>query len=863
MGSRGFALPMTILAIVSLLVLLVGMIAMLSLEKKTARSYSDATRAEMALESGLSDALSTLSEVSSRDDTLVFRLDDPVEPVTAVTAANPIAREQFFTYGSVFDTTKNSWRIIPFFSGAVETSPAPATGKPNAPDATALKTALNTYISATGTDPIKTLGRLGETATNIPRAKWVELPQITGDYKVRYAWWVEDLNGRIDGRTAGSEPRNKGLSTNELGIYTLFDTSSNTDVSGPEDQLIKKRDVLRTAASCRLVLTNPLESKKIEPYLTYSKVPATTPVVPVPSIPQGFGYADAGKPAMDLNKAVKAKDVQGIADQITRNLPNFTAIRKGGFPATEDYNKTLAASIIDYADADTNATTGAGFRGVDSYPFVNELFDRYEWVSSSGGNVQIKVTTFAEFWNPSQQSITGNMEFENQNKHRIKIPPGGDKDFTPVVYSAVTLILPPNGYQVLQVGEKIYEFPTGAFPPSQLTFTTTTTSNYQVKWNGTVVDSARGGLQRTDGTLNPGASNRKWKGNSSPALDTSIGQAGDPRASYYINTWVFANNYDENTNWGGRCLKRAISNSNYNEVKMSVWPDRGSDSTAGTNAGSDAKLPTALAYPPNQPTMAPDFISNAGVYNNLGELGNIFDPSQWTNVNLTASGPSANAGGGYTLAIGRPEYGRFDSEGLRAAQLIDLFQLPDVTTGTVPPGAKININTAPREVLRTLVAGVSLNDDPAQPVLYPAKKTIVGDLFAEAVINTRNNTPLRGLSDLNLIRQDPTTPRNYTTPNAATEPFFGGRMPYGTTKPADTWDDAGREELFRKVLNLVSFQGKAFRIVVAGEALDKSGNLLGRTTKEIHVLFEPERDAAGVLVPNGKVTIRKIYEKSL
>lgn len=852
----GFALPMTILAVVGLFILLIGLIAMLSLERRTARSYSDAARADMALQSGLAEALSSLSEVANRDDSLVFRLEDPVTPTSTI---NNITREQFFTYGAVFNTTSSRWRQIPLFSGQAESESTASTS----PDTSALRSILDAYSKDTAT---RTLGRLAERDTNIPRAKWVELPQATGEYKIRYAWWVEDLNGRIDGRIAGSEPRTTGRSTAELGIYTLFNPNSTSAVAGPQDRLVQKRNSLRTAASTRTVL-NEADSRVIEPYLTYSPPATGNPVPPVPLIPHGFGYADAGKPAMNLNAAVAARDVEGIAAHITRNIPTFNN-RRGGFPAGEDYVKTLAASIIDYADTDQNATVGPGYRGVDSYPFVNELFDRYEWTGTSGGNVQIRVTTFGELWNPTQLTISGQIEFTNENRHRISVPPSGAQEFTPVTYSPVTVTIPPNGFRVLQLGESTYQLPAGNFPPSQLLFSgSTTTSNFKLRWNGTIVDMARGGLQRTDGTLGAGASNRKWKGNSSPALDISIGQSGDPRSSYYINTWVFANNYDANTSWGGRSLKRGIANANYNEVKITNFADRGSDSTAGTNANSDATLPTSLPYPANQPNLAPSFISNTGSFTNIGELGHIYDPSQWTNVNSPSSAGNSTAGGGYTLAIGRPEFGRFDSQGLRAAQLADLFYIPlptpttSTTTDTNP--RRININTAPREVLRTLVAGITLNEDPAQAAFVPPQRNIVGDIFADCVINTRNVAPLRSLSDLTLIRQDPTLNRNYTTPNAASEPFFGGRSLYTTNRPPDSWDDAGREELFRKVNNLVTFQGKSFRIVVSGEALDRSGNLLGRTNREIHVLFEPERDATGTLIPNGRTSIRKLYEKSL
>ncbi len=847
--SRGFILPMTLLAIVGLFILMMGLIAMLSLERKTARSYSDATRADFALQSGLAEAISTLSEISSRDDSLVFRLEDPVEPVSTL---DTITREQFFTYGSVFDTANSSWRVIPFFSGSDEVTTTPAANKPNAPNTDILRSSLTSYVGA-GNDPIKTLGRLSETDTNVPRAKWVELPQTAGEYKIRYSWWVEDLNGRIDGRTAGSEQRDKGVSTAELGFFTLFKDSA----TATQGLLASKGDTLRTAASSRLVL-DEVDSKVIEPYLTYTPPAATPAVAPVPTIPYGFDYADAGQPAMNLNEAVANKDVEGIAAHITRNLPKFVNDRKGGFPASEDYVKTLAASIIDYADEDSDATTGPGYRGVDSYPFVNTLYDRYEWVSTTGGNLNIKVSTYVELWNLTQQSISGSIEFENQNRMPINII--GEKFFTPVAYPAMNVSLPPNGFKVLFVGEKTYQFPQGNFPSLRPTFPNSTTSNFQLKWNGTLVDFARGGVQRQNSLLNP--VEPKWKGNASPALELSEGQSGDPRSSYYVNTFVFANTYASNSCWGGRNKKWGIANANYNEVKVTNWADRGSDSTTGTVPGSDSKVPTGLNYPANQPNLAPAFISNAGSYYSIGELGHIYDPSQWKNVNLANTTANQNAGGGYTLAVGRPEFGKFDTPGLRAAQLADLFYVPRAAPGNSTLGTKININTAPRDVLRTLVAGVTLDEDPALPPMTPAQTQVEGDLFADTVINSRNHAPLRGLSDLALIRRDWTKPRSYLTPRPDTEPYFGGRSHF-SPQPPDTWDDAGREDLFRKVVNLVSFQGKSFRIVVAGEALDKNDNLLGRRTKEIHIMFEPERDSAGALVPNGKTIIRKTYEKSL
>lgn len=842
--QRAFTLPMTLMAVAGMMILLVGLLTMLSLERKTARSYSDATRADLAIESGLADAIATLSPIASRDDTLVFRLDHPTMPRITATTTQP-QREQFFTFGAQYDTDQKSWRLLPFVSGLKELMAGTSSV-----DTTTIRNQLMTFQT-------ETLITLGPYDYQVPRGAWVDVPTTNAPYSMRFAWWVEDLSGRIDGSHAGSAPRVLGKSPREISIYTIFNSAADTDPTGPEDALIAQRDNLRSAASARLILSET-DAKQIEPYLTY-QLPKN--VIHRPVIPHGFGYVDAGQPAKNLTALIEQKNVNEIAAHIDNNLPLFDQ-RKGGFPTTENYNQTLAASIIDYADADSDATTGSGYRGVDSYPFVNELFDRYEWTNTSSTEVTIRVATYAELWNPSNQAINGTFQLENINQHTIRIPPAAAHQFSAVTHPPQQLSIPPNGFVVRLCGTSNYTFPVGAFPPSTLDFPAlTVNSSYRLYWNGARVDWARGGMQRTTGTLRAGSSQAKWKGNASPAHDHSIGQHGDPRASFYINSPIFANNYDENSNWGGRVLKNGINNTNYREVKITRWPDRGSESTTGKAAGSDTRLPTTLTYPINQPEMAPAFIANQPMLS-LGELGNVFDPAQWSQVENLGGTPSSRSGGGFTLAIGRPEFAAFDQEGQRAAQLLDLFFLPPDTT--TPPTSRVNLNTAPREVLRTLVAGQPLTNDPAQSTLYPPKDSSVGDRFADAVIASRNLSPLRGLSDLNRIRKNPATLRNYNSPDADTEPFFGSPLQYpATNRPNNTWDDAGREELFQRVTNLVTFQSKTFRIVVAGLVLDKNGAVIGRRNREFIISIQPQRNSNGSIQPNQPLLIRTLTERNL
>ena len=868
--KHGIALPMVLMSLGALLIMMVGMLMIIGLERKTARSYSDVTRAELALESGLANALAVISEISSRDDSLVFRIDDPNQPRLASDQQPLGFREQFFTYGAIFEN--DAWQTIPLFSGA----PRESLGNRQI-DARGLSEKLSAY--ATTAEPLISITKHDQ---NIPRAQWTELPAVPethNDQTIRFAFWIEDLSGRIDGKHVGKEIRESGSSTAELDLSTIIHPQASSGKTPPV--IDEKRDRLRTSASLRSVLDETTASR-IEPYIAY--LPAYT--APNKIISHGFGYQDAGQPAPDLNQLISSAKVSKISNHIFRNLPDFS-MRRGGFPASEDYLKTLAASIIDYADKDSNATIGVGYRGIDSYPFVNELFDRYEWIAGSDGHVNIKVETFVELWNPCQLPITGEIRFKNANRHKINIPLAAEHEFSGVEFPPRNITMPPNGFLVIPMGEHIHVFPEGAFKPSQLNFTETIESNFSLKWNNREVDFARGGLQRTSGFLRAGSGERKWKGNASPAHDTRIGQFGDPRASIYINSPIMANSYDANSNWGGRALKHSIASIKptlpYAEVRINQWPDGGSSTLPGVRPVGDQRRPSTTSimnsngtpyisgvYPANQPDRAPAFISNSGSYKSLVELGNIYDPAQLTDLNSRNTTASPRAGGGFSLAIGRPEFLAFDTEGQRAAQLMDLFSLSPENPPLNPHARRININTAPREVLRCLIAGVSLKADPSAPDVSPRYDESIGDHFADRVIAHRNQSPLRGFSDLNLLRVNPLELRDSSS--SVQTPFFGNpdyieQVPrvIDNDNPNDLidWNDAGREELMRKVMDLVTFHSKTFRIVVVGEVLSKSGKRLARATREFHYTIEPERDAKGQAVPNGKPRITKHYEISL
>jgi hypothetical protein len=194
---------------------------------------------------------------------------------------------------------------------------------------------------------------------------------------------------------------------------------------------------------------------------------------------------------------------------------------------------------------------------------------------------------------------------------------------------------------------------------------------------------------------------------------------------------------------------------------------------------------------------------------------------------------------------------------MRAWQLLDVFSAKTANTNFTNTAGLVNINTASRDVLRSLAVGILENRDPAiQPPsllnnLYPPTATGANiqqaDLFADAVINSR---PLLSTSALSAIK------------DKQGQPFFGNPNQYnGSTQAAPTeWNDPGREELFAKIYNLATTRSRNFRVFVTGQALDKNGNVLSTVTKVYQVFVKPNRAADGT-IQSQQVVIK--YEGSM
>lgn len=968
--SAGFALIVTLMMVALAAIITVTLLTNTTLERGTTSSYHSRLEADIAVQNGLEAAKNVLvaspsvtASATGDDNFLILRADG------TQTNANGV-KDAYYYLAKVAAGSSTTVDCYPLFTGGTVTqltidhSNYPPLQSPTAPTAPATTNAAQDSGGNAYPILLPTQQR--------PYTQWQEQkdPNDTatgGKHDLpyqRYTYWVEDLGGYLDASIAGNEEgaanahkRDTGTNGKEVSLFTLFEPTLTAD-SGTTTakKLIDNRNLLFTVPTLQQVTgtTGPTDVTQVNMAVRLGIDNGGERNL----IPLGFGFKDEGQPKTNLNTVLKqpsATAVTTISDLINKNLPQFATLRKGGFPTAtgEDYVKTLAANMIDYADTDSDATVGTGYRGIDSYPFMTEFFNRYNWEGTTNyyakGNpatwwAKVHLTGYIQLWNMTNKDITsGTLVFTDIDRYGVKCGSNDykfdDNTFTITFGGGTTLAA--NAFQVYKLYDKVYEFDSGvttaANPPStsnspikmgQMGNVTAdhNESGYQITWNGKTVDrpgaGTRDGSEPTSAPTGPNTTyaNLKYFGLERKAASLQTAQSkldpswrgtypglrydtqsegifnlGDPRSAYYIGRNQMAVSYakrpkdgssgtDGNSSWWGRAYQQNLINPTTPsstpwvaaETLISNWPDGDHVTTKGNLPADTTKDPldstVQSPMPPTESNKAPINISNSGTFTSITELGRVYDPIQWRPSAFPVSGgtsppkPSSaadvattwrdawkndfvsdsNYGDASTLRIGTPEFKQFDKDDSRAARLMDLFDVADRTDTR----GLININTASREVLRTLAAGIDIKSDlAAQPAatFYGPSTSSAGDKFADAVIASR---PFLSTSQLAGI---------LTTANDPFSKFFGNPASWSSNAPTE-WTDSAREEYFSRMFNLSTVRSRNFRVFVTGQSLDKTGRVLSTTSRVFQLALIPTRDT------DGKMTAQHVevtYEKEL
>ena len=437
----------------------------------------------------------------------------------------------------------------------------------------------------------------------------------------------------------------------------------------------------------------------------------------------------------DISTNVKTPDqaVTEIASFIRTHLPNFEN-RAGGFTLSAPASKTgqnpqgfaylecLAAGMIDYADTDSLPTINLGeYRGMDSYPLVNEQWERYrfEGTTKDATNeyVLFSVTHYFELWNLTSQPISGQVQAQFECKGTVQVGAGNyvpEQNMNLVTNPAlsqlaqvnghwwqgpINMTLAPNEYTVIAFPPVIFSFRSGpkSGTTTKATFrgfdnggTSDLSSRYHLKYapagssNFVLVDEPLKPVERYTRDVYGNKSPAQKFNGTVPGMSYAVQNSnfadniGDPRAAWFIDYSQDVVNYVNGASPWGRNVRSNIPTAIYGNARVMLWPDGGHDTTPGKQSIGNEDINPDAAKPSPMPAIEPEKyvqrISNAGKYYSVTELGHIFDPMLWdanggseydvptyenfADILFTATA-SGKYCGGNTLRIGRVEHSRF------------------------------------------------------------------------------------------------------------------------------------------------------------------------------------------------------------
>ena len=421
-ASSGIALPVVLIIMGALMVLALAAISITGIEHQTSRAWVEQSRAKLAVQSGREEVEALMQREMANDDFIVLQTDGLRLPDgERLNAPYPfIARAEL-------DQKNVRYRHVPLFSWG---SSFPESDRVDAP-----ALALSSVDETTQFDTLPWLDEV--------KLAWRPIADESGRVVARYAYWLEDLQGRLDPRHVGNDRGGNGAHLraaypfpaagvsdlpasavdpvmDQIALYPLNPSAVENDQGKRVRRLIQHREGLLSPESAIAVAGNdpPLvrsagkwmdETAKVMEKSLIVGIHAYQERPQVPYLP-GIDVQCMGKPKLNLNRLLAVggnKAVSEMANWMNEALPEFDA-RKGGL--ADDYLKTLAANALDYADTDDMPTSdGQRYMGIDAYPLLSEivLHIHFQKLQQESGRWVLKwrFRLFAELCNMSNQPI--------------------------------------------------------------------------------------------------------------------------------------------------------------------------------------------------------------------------------------------------------------------------------------------------------------------------------------------------------------------------------------------------------------------------------------------------------------------------
>jgi hypothetical protein len=369
---------MTILAIAGLSLLLIGLLTVLSLESKTARSYSDSARADLAVESGLAVA---------------------IEQITAFLNRTEVGGAAFATwaYHPGGDSTPGS--LLALTAGRPEFDMGTTAGQPF------LGNENTIWLGTCGDDPdllftdfqkgdkdvfdFNSNHTLGE-MTGACLARWQSFGTDPDGRQIRYAVWIDDESARLDVTQIGIQTREDGSGPAEIPFFEQVEL---------DEEDAAKQANWRTADSAGAVLGEVKFPRELS-YVSTAFSRGYDVIAHAPAYAQSGAFEKNGhqlplRGRLKRNLNWSGHLTQGSVDERVERLTEWMSTGAQGFfnkrnlnywtgsgtaapiyqtlsssnPFASDLRKeqfsTISASLIDYLDTDNIPTQPASLAALD------------------------------------------------------------------------------------------------------------------------------------------------------------------------------------------------------------------------------------------------------------------------------------------------------------------------------------------------------------------------------------------------------------------------------------------------------------------------------------------------------------------
>ncbi len=218
---HGSALITTLLVIVVLTIIVTAFLQSMTIEKKTAHSYLNRYRAELALNAGKNSAIQLLKENFTRfPDSVTWWDPDLAAQKVSGTVLSYYATEASTDATRV--TPENSF-YLPLVSGATVKKTA---DKASTISLTGDEPDLNSSENASLVENGQPwMGSVSGVPAPVVKVPWVYLKDNAGKRLSRYAFWIEDESFRVNINIAGNEPRDddtEGKNPSEIPLQGAF-----------------------------------------------------------------------------------------------------------------------------------------------------------------------------------------------------------------------------------------------------------------------------------------------------------------------------------------------------------------------------------------------------------------------------------------------------------------------------------------------------------------------------------------------------------------------------------------------------------------------------------------------------------------